>query len=375
MRIGDRELMLPTMMVGNYPKPRWFAGQAWGTIPLGRYAHDSVSFEAFEDAILAIVHDQESAGLDIIGDGLMVSGDSPYAAKLYYIVDRIEGYASYGPSITLPTYSSLFAPIVQGKLVRRCPIYAEQARVLRRMTDKPIKISFPGLQALALGSVNRFYSDVRDLTFDLARIYNEEFKELARAGVDVIQLDEFTWHYGVDLGDWELEAFNAAVDGVDADIHVHVCWGNYLGTSGFLPSQDEVGQPTREGEEYVLALRQRGATTARSAAIFPRASGLTMTALNYEIAHWGSEDLEPLGHAAWEKPFIAGVIDVKSVEIDQADEVADRIRACLKFVPAERLGLTTDCGLINLPRRVAHAKLRALVEGAKIVRAELGVSR
>ena len=124
MRIGDRELMLPTMMVGNYPKPRWFAGQAWGTIPLGRYAHDSVSFEAFEDAILAIVHDQESAGLDIIGDGLMVSGDSPYAAKLYYIVDRIEGYAPYGPSITLPTYSALFAPIVQGKLVRRCPIYA-----------------------------------------------------------------------------------------------------------------------------------------------------------------------------------------------------------------------------------------------------------
>jgi 5-methyltetrahydropteroyltriglutamate--homocysteine methyltransferase len=372
MRIGDRELTLPTMMVGNYPKPRWFAGQAWGTIPLGRYAHDSVSFEAFEDAILAIVHDQESAGLDIIGDGLMVSGDSPYAAKLYYIVDRIEGYASYGPSITLPTYSALFAPIVQGKLVRRCPIYAEQARVLRRLTDKPIKISFPGLQALALGSVNRFYSDVRDLTFDLARIYNEEFKELARAGVDVIQLDEFTWHYGVQLGDWELEAFNAAVDGVDADIHVHVCWGNYLGTSGFLPSPDEVGQPTREGEEYVLALRQRGATTARSGAIFPRASGLTMTALNYEIAHWGSEDLEPLGQAAWEKPFIAGVIDVKSVEIDQADEVADRIRACLKFVPAERLGLTTDCGLINLPRRVAHAKLRALVEGTKIVRAELG---
>lgn len=372
MRIGDREVMLPTMMVGNYPKPRWFAGQAWGQIPLGRYAPDSVSFEAFEDAILAIVHDQESAGLDVIGDGLMVSGDSPYAAKLYYVVDRIAGYVPYGPSITLPTYSSLFAPIVESKLIRRCPIYAEQVRVLRRLTDKPIKVTFPGLQVLALGSVNRFYSDVRDLTFDLARIYNEEFKELTQAGADIIQLDEFTWHYGVDLGDWELEAFNAAVDGVDADVHVHVCWGNYLGTSGFLPAPDELPQPGREGEEYVLALRQRGATTGRSAAIFPRASGLMMTALNYEIAHWGPEDLEPLGQAGWERPFIAGVIDVKSVEIDQADEVADRIRSCLKFVPAERLGLTTDCGLINLPRRVAYAKLRALVEGARIVRAELG---
>jgi 5-methyltetrahydropteroyltriglutamate--homocysteine methyltransferase len=222
-----------------------------------------------------------------------------------------------------------------------------------------------------MGSINRFYSDVRDLAYDLARIYNDEFKELVAAGVDIIQIDEFTWHYGLSLGDWEIDVFNAAVDGVDADIHVHVCWGNYLGTSGYLPSEVE-GSAEREGSEYVLTLRERGATTGRSWAIFPRAERLQMTALNYEIAHRGPGDLEPLEKADWTKPFIAGVIDVKSVEIDQADEVADRIRACLRIVPAERLGLTTDCGLVNLPRRVAHAKLRALVEGAKIVRREMG---
>ena len=79
------------MMVGNYPKPRWFTGQVWSEIPAGRYAADSISFEAFSDAILAIVHDQESAGLDVISDGLMVSGDSPFAAKLYYLPNASPG--------------------------------------------------------------------------------------------------------------------------------------------------------------------------------------------------------------------------------------------------------------------------------------------
>src|SRR5581483_6885288 len=74
MRIAEHDITLPTMMVGNYPKPRWFAGQAWSEVPRGRYMADSVSFEAFSDAILAIVHDQEAAGLDIITDGLMLGG-------------------------------------------------------------------------------------------------------------------------------------------------------------------------------------------------------------------------------------------------------------------------------------------------------------
>ena len=91
MRIAGQDILFPTMMVGNYPKPRWFTGQAWSEIPAGRYAADSISFEAFSDAILAIVHDQELAGLDVISDGLMVSGDSPYAAKLYYLTERIDG--------------------------------------------------------------------------------------------------------------------------------------------------------------------------------------------------------------------------------------------------------------------------------------------
>jgi hypothetical protein len=96
-----------------------------------------------------------------------------------------------------------------------------------------------------------------------------------------------------------------------------------------------------------------------------------ISALNYEIAHQGAGDLAALQKNGWDKDFIAGVIDVKSVEIEAAEAVADRIRACLNVVKPERLGLSTNCGLINLPRRVAQGKLRSLVEAANIVRAEL----
>jgi 5-methyltetrahydropteroyltriglutamate--homocysteine methyltransferase len=94
-------------------------------------------------------------------------------------------------------------------------------------------------------------------------------------------------------------------------------------------------------------------------------------ALNYEVGRTGPDDLKPLTDNNWSKPFVAGVIDVKSTVTESADEVADRIRQVLEYVPADRLGLSTDCGLINLPRMIAASKLRALADGAAMVRAEV----
>jgi 5-methyltetrahydropteroyltriglutamate--homocysteine methyltransferase len=96
-----------------------------------------------------------------------------------------------------------------------------------------------------------------------------------------------------------------------------------------------------------------------------------MDALNFEIGNTGKADLKPLAKANWERDFVAGVIDVRSLEVEPATVVASRIRDCLEVIPADRLGVTTDCGLINLPRAIAFAKLRSLVEGTKIVREEL----
>ena len=372
MRVGQKDILIPTMMVGNYPKPRWYAGQGFATVPVGNFIPDAVSFEAFEDCLAAMVRDQERAGLDVIADGRVLGGDSPYGNIIYYFTERMKGYESFGPPIQLPIYSSMYSPTVDGPVSRRCPMLLNQLRSLKKLTDKPIKLQYPGISALTMGTTNKHYEDIKDLAFAIARVYNEEFKEVADAGADLIQMDEFAWHYGLSLGPWEADAYNAAIEGVDAQIITHVCWGNYMGTKGYLPSGPIHGESAdKEGSTYVLSLREKDAETPRAKAAMPRAKQCNMHILNYEIGRMGAGDLVPLGKAGWDRDFVAGVIDVRNVEIETATEVAERIRACLEYIPAERLGATTDCGLINLPRIVAEGKLRALVEGAKIVRAEI----
>jgi 5-methyltetrahydropteroyltriglutamate--homocysteine methyltransferase len=72
-----------------------------------------------------------------------------------------------------------------------------------------------------------------------------------------------------------------------------------------------------------------------------------------------------------DKRVHAGVIDVRNLEVEQPAQVAERIRAVLEVVDADRVTLTTDCGMKQLPRTVARAKLRSLAGGAAIVRSEL----
>jgi|GEM_PF-341580 len=372
MRVGDRDILIPTMMVGNYPKPRWYNGQGFATVPKGNFISDSISFEAFEDCIAAIVLDQERAGIDVISDGRVYGGDTPYAGILYYFTERLNGYSPYGPALQLPQYSTMYSPTCDGPISRRTPWLSAQLKAVRKFTDKPVKMQYLGLAGVTMGTNNKYYSDVKDLSFALARAYNEEFKQIADEGAAIIQMDEFAWHYGLRLGEWENDVFNAAVEGVNAKILTHVCWGNFMGTKGYLPSGPMHGDnPEREGSEYVLALRDADGFTARSKACFPRAHAMKMDILNFEIGNTGSGDLKPLAKANWDRDFVAGVIDVRSLEVEPASVVADRIRDCLEVIPADRLGVTTDCGLINLPRMIAFAKLRSLVEGTKMVREEI----
>src|SRR6266566_3926164 len=96
MLIGGQDVLLPTTMVGNYPNPRWYDGHAFATLPKGEFIYDSISKEAFEDTVGAIVRDQEAAGLDVISDGQVYGGDSPYGTILYYYLERVSGYRLYG---------------------------------------------------------------------------------------------------------------------------------------------------------------------------------------------------------------------------------------------------------------------------------------
>lgn len=365
MLVGSEDILLPTTMVGNYPNPRWYDGHAFAQYPRGEFIYDAISREAYEDAVLAVVHDQEAAGIDVISDGKVYGGDSPYGQIVYHYVERMTGFKLSGPPIGLPIYSTLYAPTVTGEVRREHPFHLAALRAVRKATSKPVKVSYTGVGLLTAAVNNQYYPSARELGLAIAKAFNEDFKELADNGCDIIQLDEFVWPYG--MGDWEIEVFNAAVEGVDCQIWTHTCWGNYSGTPGYFPDEQE-----REFGAWVLDRRPADAPAPeRAAAIFPHALNANMTALNYEVGRTGSDDLKPLLDNNWDKPFVAGVIDVKSTVTETAEEVADRIRQVLEYVPAERLGLSTDCGLINLPRMVTAGKLRALADGAAIVRKEL----
>lgn len=366
MQVGGNDVLLPTTMVGNYPNPRWYDGHAFAQYPKGEFVYDAISREAYEDAMLAVVHDQEAAGLDVISDGKIYGGDSPYGQILYHYFERLRGYEMSGPPIGLPIYSTLFAGTVVGEVSRRYPLHVAALRALRKATRKPVKVSYTGVQVLTLASNDTYYKEQRELATAIARAFHEDFLQLADEGVDIIQLDEFVWPYG--MGDWETEVFNLAVDDVPGvEFWTHTCWGNYSGTPGYFPDEGE-----REFGAWVLDRRPQDAPAPeRAAAIFPKALDAHMDALNYEVGRMGPDDLKPLVDAGWVKPFVAGVIDVKSTVTETAQEVADRIRQVLEFVPADRLGLSTDCGMVNLPRMVCQGKLRALADGAALVRQEL----
>jgi 5-methyltetrahydropteroyltriglutamate--homocysteine methyltransferase len=369
MLVGQQEMLLPTTMVGNYPEPRWWKGSAFAKYPANKPVFDSVSQEAYQDCIQAIVCDQERVGLDIMADGRVFDGEDAYGQLLYHYIERMNGYELDGPALAVPIYSMLYAPTCIGEVSRRYSFHLDTLKAMRRSTKRPIKISYTGVGAITAATQDTHYGDIKALGLAIAKAINDDLKELAAVGVDIIQLDEFVWPYG--MGEWEIDCLNAAVKDVEAQIWLHVCWGNLGSAPSYLPYEGDEEAKDEHGM-YDVARRPRGATdaTQRARNIFPQVLGANIDVLNYEVGRMGPDDLKPLLDAGWEKPFVAGVIDVKQVTVETAEEVADRIRAVTEYVPIERLGVTTDCGLPNLKRWIAALKLSALVQGAEIVRSE-----
>jgi 5-methyltetrahydropteroyltriglutamate--homocysteine methyltransferase len=173
---------------------------------------------------------------------------------------------------------------------------------------------------------------------------NLELRELVRAGAEQIQIDEpYYSGFPEDLP-WGVRAINTLVEGVDARLSLHVCYGN------------RYGKPSWEGSYRYL---------------FPAVLDARIHQITLEFARRGSEDLRLFKE--FDAPFTLGlgVIDVKTHDVETPAIVAERIREALAILPAERLSVNPDCGLLHLPREVAFPKLAAMVEGAQLVRREL----
>src|SRR5215467_12843385 len=214
---------------------------------------------------------------------------------------------------------------------------------LQEFTDRVPKICITGPHCLSKRIRNQYYPSEEALAMDLARVFNLELKELVKAGAKYIQIDEpYYSGFPEDLP-WAVRVLNCMVDGVRAKIAVHICYGN------------RYGKPSWEGSYRYL---------------FPTIMEAKVQQLTMEFARRGGEDLDLFREFSPPFELGAGVIDVKDQAVETPDIVAERIRKVMKFVASEKIVVLPDCGLFHLPRDIAFAKLRAMVDGTKTVRHE-----
>ena len=366
-----RDMMLPTAITGSYPRPLWYEASLQGRAFKAAMG-DSLFREQYQDAVAAIINAQEAAGLDIVTDGdsrfdLAVGGKSWF----FYPIERLGGIGGHRdvskgwmqrhglkPGKILWEVQEAYQPgIVTGKLTRGPLEFAALWQIAQRLSDRPVK--FGTICAPALSSMlwNEFYQNDREMVLDLCDILNAELRELAAAGCPVIQVEEPRQH-GLttlaDCSDEELEfqttAFNRQLKGVDAEIWVHTCWGN--------PNQQRVYWEVPSYERALPYLLQ-----------------LDADVITFECASSGGRDLPLFAQYKTDKKIGIGVVNHCNTVIEPAEHVADLIRKALRYIPPERLVVTTDCGFgrEGLSRRIAHYKCVALVEGTNIVRRELGL--
>ena len=336
--------MLPTSVVGSHGLPGW-VWLAREAMEAGRLGAVDVR-ELMEDATQAALLDQERAGVDVVSTGEMM--------RVRFIIGFYDRLTGIRP---LPAPRRLGQPLwdtntpfeVTEKIAAPHGLgIVEEFALARALTQKPLKATVPGpytlLVPLKLGGG---YHDRDTLLADLVGIVNAECRALVAAGAQFIQIDEP--HHGMYSGSIHdvHKGVNGAVDGVGAKIAVHVCFGNLY------------GRPFSAVRDY------------RN--LFPTLHELRASQIVLEFANRGLEDPARWKDFPADKELGAGVVDVKAFWAETPGDVAERVRALLRHIPAERLWLNPDCGFWETPRGVARRKLAALCEGARLVRQELGM--
>ena len=340
--MADRPLpMLPTTVVGSHAMPSWL-WTAVGEIDKGNYGKTDVR-ETFDDAVNMAILDQEKAGVDIISDGEMRRW---YFVQSFY--RRMSGLTEEEPprKVGLYGYDSPPRYGTEGKVtVPEGLGILEEFKYAKTHTERPLKVPCPGPLTLTIHIRPReSYKSRLDLAWEFASVINQELRAMVDAGADYIQLDEPS--FAIIPGEFKewIDLYNAAVEGVNAKLALHVCFGN-------------------------LGSRPRGKRTYKW--MFPQLLEANAEQLVLEFANREMSESDLWSEFDIDRELGAGVIDVKSFHVETPEDVAERTRELLKHVPAEKLYLNPDCGFFQLPRWLTYLKLQALAAGAEIVRKEL----
>ena len=341
----SRQALLTTV-VGSYPQPDWLVDRALLSKGVPRVRQREIwrvaepwLEQAQDDATILAIRDMERAGVDIVSDG-EIRRES-YSNRFATALDGVD--VETPGVIRNRVGQETVVPRVVGRVRRMRPVELRDMQFLRRHTDRPAKITLPGPFTMAQQAKNEFYEDMEALAMDLAAAVNEEARDLQAAGADLIQLDE-PWLRNDPEGAkrYAVPAINRALEGLTVPTALHLCFGYAAVVRHQKPS----------GYSF---LAQLAATTAQQISIEAAQPKL---------------DLGVLSDLAG-KTIILGVIDLADPAVETVDQVTGRIRAGLARVRPDRLVLAPDCGMKYLPRETAFGKLRALVDGARAVRAQI----
>ena len=340
-------MLFPTTLVGSYPQPEWLIdrNKLAGRFPprvrakeLWRVPEPYLA-QAQDDATLLAIRAQEEAGIDIVTDGEIrrESYSNRFATAL-------EGVDIDNPGTALDRSGHPNpVPRVVGKIKRKHAVEVEDVKFLRANTGKKIKITVPGPFTMSQQAQVEYYKDPAECAMDYAVAVNEEARELQAAGADLIQLDEPWLRNDPEAaGRFAVPAINRALEGITVPTALHLCFGYAAVVRHQKPS----------GYSF---LPQLAATTAQQISIEAAQPRLDLGVLT-ELSG---------------KTIVLGVIDLSDPAVETPEQVAARIRAGLARVPPDRLVPAPDCGMKYLSRETASGKLRALSEGARLVRSQI----
>ena len=339
--------MLKTTIAGSLPKPAWLArpNMLWAPWLLDGQALD----EGKQDAVRLAFSDQEDAGIDIVTDG-----EQSRRHFVWGFVEALDG-VDFTKMVTIGIRADRYradVPTVTGPIRRRGSIHGAEMRFARAHTRRELKVTIPGPMTIVDTIHDEHYRSRARLGLELARIINEEARELEAIGVDVIQLDEPAWNVYMDeVRDWGIEALDRAVQGLGCRTAVHICYG--YGIKANIEWKKTLGEEWRQYERTFPLL-------ARS-----RIGGVSLECANSRVP------MALIGLLGG-KDVLVGAIDVATDAVETPAQVAAVIREAMAHVPPERIYPCTNCGMVPLSRDVARGKLRALTAGTALVRAELG---
>src|SRR5215471_2730927 len=320
--------MLETTIAGSLPKPAWLAAPRMLWAPWRLEGEALV--EAKRDATLLMLKEQEDAGVDILTDG-----EQARQHFVHGFLEQIDG-VDFSRRVTMGIRDNRYnaeVPTVTGPLRRKRSIHGFEAALAREHTKRRLKFTLPGPMTIVDTIADAHYRDKVALAMAFAALLNEEARQLAAIGVDVIQFDEPAFNvYLREVSEWGITALHRAAEGLPCKTAVHICYG--YGIKANIDWKETLGAEWRQYEEIFPALAK---------------SRIDQVSLECANSHVPPELMRLLDG----KEVLVGAIDVASDVVETPEQVAATLRTALRYMPAEKLYPCTNCGMAPLDRRVA----------------------